>query len=563
MKTVVRKRVPPSLSCIYPILIILVCLCMSVGYASVNKVSMSIDGDALTVIPNNVFISETSYLIRDNALSGENASINEATQTVLSSNITLQPNELSSQVSIKVVFYNNTINDYFFRNVTYEEGIEGTYNNQNITYTYNNKDKKIISGDYLEVIITFSYAEDADMSQNQLSSILCFKFEESKEIFNIVKKEALSDSVYAYKYTGTGYQTFANDVYYFTNNFLNNKVIFGGFCWNIVRTTDTQGTKLVYSGIPIDGECNNTQLDLFLPDRKSFNSVVTSPAYVGYMYNVVYPYKTLNMSSSTEVIVYGNTFSYDVTNKVYKLNDTISFSDWGSNNTGLSSNHYTCFNTTGICTDINYIYYTSSSTAYYITISDGKSVNDAINEMLYSSNVNTIDSTMKSTIDDWYLNNLISYESYLEDTVFCGDRKIIDYGGWNPNGGSTTEYMRFVNNSANNSLICSNGLDKFTVSDELGNGALSYPIGLLSFGESNLMGSKMLAAGSPYWLMSPSYFYYSGARVRAVNGSGYIDGNDVNASYVMGIRPSISLRLGVEYLSGDGSSSSPYIIKTE
>ena len=39
--------------------------------------------------------------------------------------------------------------------------------------------------------------------------------------------------------------------------------------------------------------------------------------------------------------------------------------------------------TTGTtCTSIYYVYYTSTSTAYYITLTNGKSVNDALFEML-------------------------------------------------------------------------------------------------------------------------------------------------------------------------------------
>ncbi len=36
-----------------------------------------------------------------------------------------------------------------------------------------------------------------------------------------------------------------------------------------------------------------------------------------------------------------------------------------------------------------------------------------------------------------------------------------------------------------------------------------------------------------------------------------------NASYSNGVRPAISLRPGIEYLEGDGSMDSPYIIDTD
>ena len=34
-----------------------------------------------------------------------------------------------------------------------------------------------------------------------------------------------------------------------------NNVLFGGFCWQIYRTTDSGGVKILYNGQPNDGKC--------------------------------------------------------------------------------------------------------------------------------------------------------------------------------------------------------------------------------------------------------------------------------------------------------------------
>ena len=47
-------------------------------------------------------------------------------------------------------------------------------------------------------------------------------------------------------------------VYYYRGNVTNNNVIFGNFCWKIIRTTNTGGVKLIYNGIPNNGVCNAT-----------------------------------------------------------------------------------------------------------------------------------------------------------------------------------------------------------------------------------------------------------------------------------------------------------------
>jgi hypothetical protein len=62
--------------------------------------------------------------------------------------------------------------------------------------------------------------------------------------------------------------------------------------------------------------------------------------------------------------------------------------------------------------------------------------------------------------------------------------------------------------------------------------------------------------------LSPSNFaYYYGAIVRLVNSSGSL-GNSYYVYGSYGVRPSVVLKRGTEYSSGDGSMSNPYIIDT-
>ena len=56
-------------------------------------------------------------------------------------------------------------------------------------------------------------------------------------------------------------------------------------------------------------------------------------------------------------------------------------------------------------------------------------------------------SNIKELIDNWYQENLNSFSNFIEDTIYCNDRSIIDLGGWNPNGGNTNGYpLKFKNN---------------------------------------------------------------------------------------------------------------------
>ena len=354
--------------------------------------------------------------------------------------------------------------------------------------------------------------------------------------------------------------TYANPVYYFNGAVENNNVLFGNFCWKIVRTTETGGVKMIYNGVQTDGSCNNRGTASQLASKKEFNINNNSPAYEGYMYNTVYTYSSKSMSSQSN-IVFGNTFTY---NGTYTLSGTKTVETWSSGYNTINSNHYTCFTTGTTCTSLYYVYYTSSRYAYYITLTNGKLVEEALNEMLYADDVNKYDSTIKKYIDSWYKDNMTSYTDKLEDTVFCNDRTISNQSatGWNPNGVSTTTLLQFKNYSTNYSLACTNETDRFSMSNS--KAKLTYPVGLLSAPEVWLAyrnassSTYYLNTGSEYWLASPIHFNSTSASGRSVYTTGGMNSKSVSGEG--GVRPVVSLKPGTEYVSGDGSFTKPFVI---
>ena len=391
---------------------------------------------------------------------------------------------------------------------------------------------------------------------------LYFDYKESKELYKLIAKRYNSNDTYVKLYNESDASTYANKVYYFNGAVEDNNVLFAGFCWKIVRTTETGGVKIVYNGVQKDGSCNNTGTDSQI-GTSAFNNDNNSPAYVGYMYNTVYTYSRKSMSSQSN-IVFGNKLIYDITNSTYTLSDTKTVATWSSGYNTINSNHYTCFTTGTTCTSVYYVYYTDSTTAYYITLTNGKSVANALNEMLYADDVNKTDSIIKTYIDSWYKDKMTRYTDKLEDTVFCNDRTMYNQSanGWNPNGGSTTTYLYFKNHSTNYSLACANETDRFSVNNS--KAKLTYPVGLLSAPEVRLAyrnassSTYYLKTGNIYWLASPSYFDYVDAYGLVVNATGYK--SNYNASLAGGARPSVSLKPGTEYVSGDGSFTKPFVI---
>ena len=259
---------------------------------------------------------------------------------------------------------------------------------------------------------------------------------------------------------------------------------------------------------------------------------------------------------------YAKGFTWD--GSKYVLDNDTSINFWNikdsTNKTSINNAHYTCWNTTGECESISYIYYIDDTTPYYINITNGKSVEDAVNEMLYDDNVNTTNSTMKSGVDAWYKHYLLEdYDDYIEDTIFCNNRSMrnADTNAWNPNGGSLSTYMYFKEQNATSDLSCTNTTDRFSTTNP--SATLTYKVGLMSSPEANILNNKnALKTEQYYWIASPQSFNGNGAYGRYVYKNGGMNAYYITSTY--GVRPAISLNPGTEYYAGDGSMANPYIV---
>ena len=264
-----------------------------------------------------------------------------------------------------------------------------------------------------------------------------------------------------------------------------------------------------------------------------------------------------------EYYKFSNSFTWDGNKYTLDNNSSVSFWNYSDNKTSLNNAHYTCWNTSGECESIFYIYYINNYDVSYINLADGKNIDDALNEMLYSDDVNAKNSTIKTGIDKWYEKYLIDYSDYLEDTIFCNNRSQInaDTNGWNLNGGDISIMMKFKETSqyTTSDLSCTNDTDKFST---LNNKAkLKYNIGLISITEiNNLRNANITKTGEKYWLSSPSMFYSNEADISFKSSNGSTNGQAVTASN--GVRPAISLIPGIKAAYGDGSMEHPYYIDT-
>ena len=194
----------------------------------------------------------------------------------------------------------------------------------------------------------------------------------------------------------------------------------------------------------------------------------------------------------------------------------------------------------------------------------------------------TVESSLiKTTIDNWYKTTTLETDSttknLVADQIFCNDRSASHSTSGIP--GEMSEnmsasrmyyYGAYIRLLANNipKLICPTSSDKFTVSTSNGNGALTYPVGLITADEVVMAGGKYtsginssyyLYTNRNYWFGSPNR-YYSITKTSDV----FIAAGSTSLSYYdtdkeNGVRPVISLSPKAK-LSGDGTYANPYTV---
>ena len=191
-------------------------------------------------------------------------------------------------------------------------------------------------------------------------------------------------------------------------------------------------------------------------------------------------------------------------------------------------------------------------------------------------------STIKTAIDNWYKTTTLetdatTKELVSQDQIFCNDRSATTSDSGTPGeiSGSMSAstkyyygaYVRLITNKSPQ-LKCPTASDKFTVNTSNGNGALTYPVGLITADEVAMAGGKFgtgnstyyLYTNQHYWSGSPSIFdsAYSSASEFIVYSSGSIGINYV-VDHGIGARPVVSLSSKVK-LSGNGTYSNPYTV---
>ena len=188
---------------------------------------------------------------------------------------------------------------------------------------------------------------------------------------------------------------------------------------------------------------------------------------------------------------------------------------------------------------------------------------------------NSTDSTIKTTIDNWYKTTTLETDSATkalvsQDQIFCNDRSAssTQTAAWTSTG-ANYYYGAYGRLDSNKTpiLTCTTASDKFTVNISNGNGALTYPVGLITADEVAMAGGKSGTSNSTYYLYTNQYYWsgsptYFNSSVGDANGF-YVGSSDDLHGYgvigALGARPVVSLSSKAK-LSGSGTYNDVYTV---
>ena len=193
-----------------------------------------------------------------------------------------------------------------------------------------------------------------------------------------------------------------------------------------------------------------------------------------------------------------------------------------------------------------------------------------------ATHANTNKSTILTNLETWYNNNLKTYESVIDDTVWCNDKTNVTDTSYNPFNYSNVNGLGYAKNvtyyGATQRLMSTSNSAGGTGPSLKCNGELSKinsKVGLITADELAFAGyARGLANSITYlqenatddywWSLSPLAFSGGSTVVWVVGGGNGVFNNRLVVN-ILGIRPLISLR-STTNVTGNGSSETPYII---
>lgn len=290
-------------------LLFAVVIFIGIGYAYVNS-SLNIVGSTSILKSNWDVHFENLTTINGTLNDDESITLSDDKKSI-NFNVNLETIDDFYQIDVDIVNKGDIdamLNEINFSELTdsQKEYLEfyATYNNGNtinindglkagefdvITVTLKYKDGIDLAAiseetDYLDLTLTMNYGQATkkavDRGTNLISIMSKNSISDNSIDFSQISSETNGQGVYFIESTKTS----TNPIYYYRGAVTNNNLKFGGFCWKIVRTTDTGGIKILYNGEQnSNGICNETGESTTIGKSK-YNENSDDNTYLGYMY---------------------------------------------------------------------------------------------------------------------------------------------------------------------------------------------------------------------------------------------------------------------------------------
>jgi hypothetical protein len=175
-----------------------------------------------------------------------------------------------------------------------------------------------------------------------------------------------------------------------------------------------------------------------------------------------------------------------------------------------------------------------------------------------NSTIEGTNAPIKTVLENWYNNNLKSYEEKIADGKFCNDRNVQSGQSWSSTSSNTYYYAPSARTYTNYApTLCCTVLDTYILK-----------VGLIISDEVMYAGGKnvdndsyYLYNGQNYWTMTPHSWLVGTAASWVwafyVHSTGYFNAYGVDNKF--GVRPVINLRSDIK-ISGNGTKDNPYVV---
>ena len=311
--------------------IIFLLLFIGVGYSYLSS-SLAINGHT-ELVANTWNIHFENLRVSDGSSTASVPAAINSNQTIINYSVTLNNVGDYYEFSVDVVNSGSLMGKVSLANIN---GVSNYGNNVQSSIKYLNGDN-VTSGDLIPPNSSKRITVRVEALGSNLPLDLSFEMEfdlgdgENNIVSNLLENLALENSCIV-KYEGNVTDqvevTSAASRVYFDKCTDKRNILFAGMCWQVIRSTENGGLKVIYNGDAVDGKCES--------DRSNTSSIRGANGYLS----------DLNWEE-----LYGSGYTYDENSNTFSLVDTFT-STWSDSTYGDIIGKYTCTGGNATCSTL-------------------------------------------------------------------------------------------------------------------------------------------------------------------------------------------------------------------